>query len=247
MERSQAMVTGGLTRLEARAARGGTCLLVVLLVYLATGCTVRAPVEVDAQAPPGEVLKVEGFRASLPMTEAPDWYVLPERRGGDMAEQQAVRDLGERHRVRASVVARPALTPATVQTDFDERVLDAPADGIQALYEDELAGTLRAIEQSAREPGSGMRVVASRGGARPPQAAAGAACVELTQRMEAPGTVADEPAVRFRETTYTCFHPERRGSMVALVYAEEWHGTIGEASGTFNAEAAAFLDSLTFD
>jgi hypothetical protein len=213
-------------------------------------CTARQPAEpeVPDAAPPAailEVLQVEGFRATLPAAAAPEWYVLPERRAGDMAEHRAVRDLGERHRVTATVVGRMA--PAVAQNAFDEAVLEAPVEALPDLYAEELAATLAAIERIAREPGSGMRVAASRVGARPAQAGAGAACVELTQRMEAPGTQPDTPAVRLRETTYTCFHPARRGSMVALVYGEEWYGTVGEASPLFNAEAAAFLDSLAFD
>ena len=222
----------------------------LMLLGLAAACTVRQPAEpeVPEAAPRAailDVLKVEGFRATLPPAADPEWYILPERGGGDMAEHRAVRDLGERHRVTATVFGRTA--PAVAQNAFDEAVLEAPADALPGLYADELAGTLGAIERSAREPGSGMRVAASRVGARPAQADVGAACVELTQRMEAPGTPPDEPAVRLRETTYTCFHPERRGSMVALVYGEEWYGTVGEASPLFNAEAAAFLDSLAFD
>lgn len=217
-----------------------------LLLGLAA-CGLRQPPVADAPEPPREVLEIDGVRASLPLAAAPDWYVMPERQGGDMAERRAVRDLAERHRVRASLFVREAPTPATARTAFDVELLDAPAEALPELYADELAATLEAIEQRAREPGSGMRIVASRTGARPPQAAADAVCVELTQRMEAPDTAPDEPAVRLRETTYSCFHPTRRGSMVALVYGEEWYGTIDEASQLFNAEAAAFLDSLTFD
>jgi hypothetical protein len=223
-----------------------------MLLGVVAACTVSEPPETgrpETELPVAaqEVLLVDGFRASLPAVDAVDWYLLPERRRGDMAEHRAVRDLGERHRVTASVIGRSALTPAAAQSTFDERVLEAPDEALPDLYAAELAATLEAIEQTAREPGSGMRVVDSRIGARPPQAAAGATCVELTQRMEAPATPPDEPAVRIRETTYTCFHPERRGSMVALVYGEEWYGTVAEASPTFNAETSAFLDSLAFD
>ncbi len=230
------------------AARAGLAL--PALLWLVAGCTVREtaapePGEPEPPAAVREVLQVEGFRATLPPAGAPEWYILPERRGGDMAEHRAVRDLGERHRVTATVFGR--LAPALAQNAFDEAVLGAPAEALPELYADELAATLAAIERIAREPGSGMRVAASRVGARPPQAGAGAVCVELTQRMEAPGTPPDEPAVRLRETTYTCFHPARRGSMVALVYGEEWYGTVAEASPLFNAEAADFLDSLAFD
>ena len=220
---------------------------VLVLLGVLTACTVRESPAPEPPAASREVLHVDGFRASLPQGGAADWYILPERRSGDMAEHEAVRDLGERHRVTASVIGRSVLTPATVRSTFDERVLEAPVEALPDLYAAELAATLEAIEQAAREPGSGMRVVASRIGARPPQAAASATCVELTQRMEAPTTPPDQPAVRIRETTYTCFHPERRGSMVALIYGEEWYGTVGEASPSFNAEAAAFLDSLAFD
>jgi hypothetical protein len=219
----------------------------LMLLGLVAACTAPGPTETEPSAASRQVLQVDGFRASLPPGEAAEWYILPERRSGDMAEHEAVRDLGERHRLTANIIARSALTPATAQTTFDERVLEAPVEALPDLYAAELLATLEAIAQTASEPGSGMRVVASRIGARSHQAAAGATCVELTQRMEAPTTPPDQPAVRIRETTYTCFHPERHGSMVALIYGEEWYGTVGEASPTFNAEAAAFLDSLAFD
>lgn len=203
------------------------------LAGLLVGC---APVSLEPP-PPGGVIVLDGYAGPVTVTAPAVTREQGRRMGPRVLALRGEPAPG--HTVVAGVITEvrdpAAWSAATTGMGTEERLRLFAAD----------------VERSERaapsREGAVLRSFAPIGGARPAQAAQGAACEEhmlVSEDRRVPGAVG-KPYV-FHQRSYSCIDP-RSGFPVQLIYSERFPEATASLRPGFAAEADAYFDSLRFE